>query len=143
MSNVSQQIAYPVAATPARFGGKYFQGECNVNDCVPFWVFSVLVCIQVLSILAHANTVDSDTGLIRSATLLEKIKAVLKTLLLDLIIAAVIFYLCRNCKNDWAWFVLFLPIILMGLLFFVFMSSSSFLKGGERTFVDDSSHTAD
>jgi hypothetical protein len=87
-----------------------------------------MVCVQILSILAYAKTIDSTTGMVRPARLSEKLKSVLKTLALDFVLALAIFYFCRECKNDWAWFVLFLPIILMGLLFFVFMANVSFLN---------------
>lgn len=102
-------------------------GTCKVNDCVPFWIFSVLVCVQVVSIFVFAKTIDKDTGTVRVASFMEKIKSTFKTLLIDLVLGAAIFYFCRRCNNDWAWFVLFLPVILMGLLFFVFVGSISML----------------
>jgi len=106
---------------------QWIQGSCSANDCVPFWIFAVLVCIQVVSIFAFAKTIDKDTGTVRPASFMEKVKSTFKTLLIDLVLGAAIFYFCRKCNNDWAWFVLFLPVILMGLLFFVFVGSVSML----------------
>ena len=113
------------AARYPRFGGRLFQGQCNVNDCVPFWVFAALVCVQILSILVYKNTIDSETGQIRPATVMEKASSVLRALVIDFILACGIFYYCRECRNDWAWFVLLLPLLLMGLLFFVFVANAS------------------
>lgn len=113
-----------------RFGGKLFQGQCNVNDCIPFWIFVALICIQVVSVFVFAKTIDKDSGVIRDASLMEKIGSTLKTLLIDFVIGCAIFYFCRSCNNDWAWFILFLPLILMGLLFFVFVGSVTLLGKG-------------
>lgn len=126
-SEVSTITSASTTTTPTRFGGKFFQGKCNVNDCVPYWVFIALVCIQVVSIFVFAKTIDSNTGTIRDSSFMEKVKSTLKVLLIDFILGAAIFYFCRSCSNDWAWFVLFLPVILLGLLFFVFVGSVSML----------------
>jgi len=129
----SDSTATVPATVPARFGGKYFQGQCNVNDCIPFWIFAAMVCIQIVSIFVFAKTIDKDTGMVRSSSLMEKIKSAFKTLLIDLILGAAIFYFCRNCSTDWAWFILFLPLILMGLLFFVFVGSISMLGNSDKS----------
>lgn len=109
---------------PHRFGGSLFQGACNVNDCVPFWVFVALVAVQLAGIFVSANTVDSETGKLRLATMGEKIRLALSVIVIDLVIGVNIFLLCRSCSSGWAWAVLFTPLIVLGLYMFIFLANS-------------------
>lgn len=66
--------------------------------CIPVYIQIAIAIFQLF--LIAVSRIDSK---INSATM---------SLLWNIIITIILYYLCQNCNEGWAWFVLLLPIVL-------------------------------
>ena len=69
------------------------------NLCNPLTFFIILVVVWIVLILLSSMPM--------------KMSAIVNTLIWAVILGIIIYYLCSIGKIAWAWFVVFLPLILM------------------------------
>lgn len=65
--------------------------------CAPFIIYVVLSALSVASTLMYTKRVDGT---------------VLAQALAYVVVAAVLYFLCKTGHKNWAWFLLLLPLIL-------------------------------
>lgn len=76
------------------------------NLCSPLTFFIILVVVWIVLILLSGMPM--------------KMGAILNTLIWAVLLGIIIYYLCSIGKIAWAWFVVFLPLILMGAFMLMF-----------------------
>ena len=76
------------------------------NLCNPLSFFIILVVVWIVLILISGMPM--------------KMGAILNTLIWAVLLGIIIYYLCSIGKVAWAWFVVFLPLILMAAVMLMF-----------------------
>jgi len=79
------------------------------GNCWPLIIYITLVVIQLITIIFGEGSVVKVNG---KEEKLNKTQTALATLVWGALWAYLIYYLCKHCHNNWAWAVLFLPVIL-------------------------------
>lgn len=75
--------------------------------CTPLYVQFALYIFSIISIVFSATGQTSPSGKTKHAIVVTIVYALLGWL---------IFYLCKTCRNGWAWFVVLAPFILIIVL---------------------------
>lgn len=94
------------------------QGMTNPQTwCLPFIIYVILSVIGFILMLSNlfSSTNKMTTG--------QKWMYLILSLVWLIFFGWLIWYLCRRGHNGWAWFVLFLPLILLAL-FYLFIAGA-------------------
>ena len=89
-----------------------------VNICNPLLFFIILVSVWLIVILFSNNVVNKG-------------QMIIQTLIWTVILGVFIYYFCSIGKYGWAWFVVFLPLLLSILLMLLFVFGFSIGMGME------------
>jgi len=76
------------------------------NLCSPLTFFIILVLIWIVLVLFMGSPM--------------KAQVIINTLIWAVLLGIIIYYFCSIGKIGWAWFVVFLPLILMGAVMLMF-----------------------
>ncbi len=97
---------------------QFVSGECE-GWCWPVYIYIAIAVLQLVAI-PMMKAYDSTTKTYTSAPTAIKVRYFIGSLVWNLLIGFLLYYLCKKCHNRWAWFVLLLPIIFDLLLFVLF-----------------------
>jgi uncharacterized membrane protein len=85
--------------------------------CWPLIIYVIIVAVSFISIFISKNSENlKRTGL-------------LWNLIWSVIFGVILWLLCRNCKEGWAWFLLLLPLIIMVVIIAFYVYGYSFGAG--------------
>lgn len=89
-----------------------------MNDCkgwcAPLYVYIAFYVLSITSILLAVTY--KKTGEFNQMSINSKIINILVVTVISALVGWLIFYLCKKCQNNWAWLVVFAPIIINVLL---------------------------
>jgi cell division protein FtsW (lipid II flippase) len=85
--------------------------------CWPLIIYVIIVAISFISILiSDRQEISKDSGLIWN-------------IIWAVIFGVILWILCKNCYEGWAWLLLLLPIIIMLVIIAVYILGFSFGSG--------------
>jgi len=93
---------------------------CN-GWCLPLYIYLAFTALNFVTALLMKQRIPGTDKFVEP-TMNKRLSNAMTTLIFNLLIALLIYYLCKYCKHGWAWFVLFLPLILGFLLFITLMA---------------------
>ena len=89
---------------------------CKNKTYTPLYVYIGLMAFFIFfSLLQIIFQYQIDTNSFYTA-----IGSAIFNLLIILLVGVIIYFLCKECHSGWAWFVLFIPVIIWFLILLVF-----------------------
>jgi energy-coupling factor transporter transmembrane protein EcfT len=99
-----------------RLSGLYAQQSCT-PWCWPLIIYIIIVAISFIVILVSKK----DKSM--------KENGLLWNILWAILFGLILYWLCSNCQNGWAWFLLLLPLIVLGVIMAIFIMGYSLGAG--------------
>lgn len=76
--------------------------------CWPVIIYSIVVSLNILSVLSTPNQLKNISG-----QNVNRVIVAMRLSVVGLLWGSLMYYLCTKCRFKSAWFVFFLPVILM------------------------------
>jgi cell division protein FtsW (lipid II flippase) len=92
--------------------------------CWPLIIYVIIVAVSFISVIVSNNPeMQKRTGLIWN-------------IIWAIVLGVILYYICRNCKEQWAWFLLLLPLIIMAIIIAIYILGYS-MGTGLKTGMND------
>lgn len=100
--------------TPGERRAYFVKGECS-GWCWPLYIYIALAVLQLLAI-PMMKVYDPTTKTYSAAPVAVKYRNMIVSIVWNVLVGFLMYYLCAKCRTGWSWFILLLPIILSVLL---------------------------
>lgn len=99
----------PMKKAEGLFSALMPKGTCTAYSW-PFIIYGVLALLSIIMVIVGPSTREMPDGTVVS---IDKPKVVIQSTIVSLLWLYLIAYLSVKCRNKWAWFVLFLPLVML------------------------------